>query len=303
MRTSISVIIPTMNEEEAIVGVITRCNEVLKDLDYEIIVVDKSVDKTPELARNAGANVIRQTGSGGVGQALTQGFSLAKGKILLFLDGDGTYMPEDIRRLLEPVLKEEADLVNGNRFANMERGAMTTTNYLGNRLLTWVGNLLFNTGVKDSQSGMKAFRKELLDKMILWESGFAICSEILAEAGKLGARIVEVPITYKKRVGKTKLSPARAGGSIVLASMKLLREHNPLLLFGSIGAVLILIGFVAAIPVIVEYAEYRTFTLVGRALLAALCWISGILSVFTGFILNAINYSLRRMEERIRRFA
>jgi len=291
-----------MNEEEAIVGVIMRCKEALKDHDYEMIVVDKSIDKTPELARNAEANVIGQTGSG-VGQALIQGFSLAKGKIVLFLDGDGTYQPEDIPRLLEPILKDEADLVNGNRMTNIERGAMTATNYLGNKILTWVGNMLFNTKVKDSQSGMKAFRKELLDKMILWESGFAICSEILAEAAKLGARIAEIPVTYKKRVGKTKLNPVKAGGSIVLACIKLLREHNPLLLFGSIGVTLMLIGFVAVIPVIVEYVEYQTFTLIGRALFAALCWISGLLSIFAGFILNAINYSLRRMEERTRRFA
>jgi glycosyltransferase involved in cell wall biosynthesis len=293
------VIIPTKDEQGSIATVIQETDEALEGIDHEIIIVDASSDKTPLEAVRAGAKVVKQIGSGGVGEALIQGFYWVRGEYVVFFDGDGTYVPKDIHNVIEPLLSDEADLVNGNRFADMEKGAMPLKNRLGNLFLSWLGNMLFHTRIKDSQSGMKAFRRTLLLRVSLWERGFPICSEILAEASKLSLRITEVGISYKKRIGKTKLNPAAAGPSIFWASFKMLRDYDPLFLFLEIALLLEAAGFIIAWPVILEYVEFGTFRLLGRALIAVFCWVSGLLCFFTGVILNAFNYAVKKIEARL----
>ena len=295
----VSVIIPTMNEEGGIGKVLKATEAALQGIDHEIIVIDASTDNTPVQVIKAGAKLVRQIGSGGVGEALIQGFYWAKGQFIIFFDGDGTYEPQDIHKVIEPLVAGQADLVNGNRFYDIEKGSMTMLNRIGNFILTWVGNMLFHTNIKDSQSGMKGFRRDMLLKVTLWEKGFPICSEILAEASKLGMRITEVGISYRRRIGKTKLSPTKAGFHIFAASFKMLRDYDPLFLFTEIALVLWVLGFLVAWPVIAEYLRYGTFRLLGRALIASFCWLAGIFSIFTGIILNAFNYSVKKIESRI----
>jgi glycosyltransferase involved in cell wall biosynthesis len=299
LPVKVSAIIPTKNEESSVAAVVQETKEALEGVEHEIIIVDASSDRTPLEAVRAGAKVVKQIGSGGVGEALIQGFYWARGEYIVFFDGDGTYDPKDIHKVIEPLLDDQADLVNGNRFFNMEKGAMTLNNRFGNILLTWLGNMLFHTDIKDSQSGMKAFRRNLLLRVTLWERGFPFCSEILAEASKLSMRIIEVGITYKKRAGKTKLNPATAGPSIFWASLKMLRDYDPLFLFLEIGLMLEALGFIVAWPVIVEYIQFGVFRLIGRALIAIFCWFAGLLSIFTGIILNGFNYSVKKIEARL----
>lgn len=292
-------IIPTKNEQGSVAAVIQESNKALEGIEHEIVVVDASTDNTPVEAIRSGAKLVKQIGSGGVGEALIQAFYWARGEYVIFFDGDWTYDPNDIHKMIEPLLNGEADLVNGNRFYNMEKGAMSFGNKMGNFFLTWLGNMLFHTSIKDSQSGMKAFRRDMLMRVTLWERGFPFCSEILAEASKLGMRIAEVGITYRKRVGKTKLNPAMSGLRIFLASFKMLRDYDPLFLFLEIGLVLEAIGFIVAWPLIAEYIQYGTFRLVGRALIALFCWFAGLLSIFTGIILEGFNYSVKKIEARL----
>ena len=261
--------------------------------------MDASNDNTPVEAVKAGAKLVRQVGQGGVGEALIQGFYWAKGEYVVFFDGDGTYFPADIHKVIQPLLNDEADLVNGNRFADIEKGAMSFGNKIGNYVLTMLGNVLFHTNIKDSQSGMKAFRRGLLTKVTLWERGFPFCSEILAEASKLNMRIAEVGITYRRRIGKTKLNPALAGPRILWASLKMMRDYDPLFLFTEIGLFLEAIGFIIAWPVLTEYVLFGTFRLIGRAIVATFFWLAGLLSIFTGIILNAFNYSVKKIEARL----
>jgi glycosyltransferase involved in cell wall biosynthesis len=295
----ISVVIPTKNEQGSIAAVIEESRKALDGLDHEIVVVDASTDNTPLEAVRAGAKVVKQIGSGGVGEALIQGFYWCRGHYVVFFDGDGTYVPLEVHKVIEPLLKGEADLVNGNRFFNMEKGAMPLGNKIGNLMLTWLGNMLFHTSVKDSQSGMKAFRRDMLMRVTLWERGFPFCSELLAEASKLGMRIEEVGITYKRRVGITKLNPVTVGPSILWASFKMLRDYDPLFLFFEIGLILEALGFIVAWPVIIEYIQFGVFRLLGRAMIALFCWFAGLLSMFTGIILNGFNYSVKKIEARI----
>ena len=295
MPPKITVIIPTKDEQDTIGPILEDTKKALDGINHEIIVVDASNDDTPARAMAAGAKLVRQIGSGGVGEALVQGFYWAKGEHIAFFDGDGTYSPFDIHKLVQPLLDGEADLVNGNRFFKMEEGAMTLTNRIGNRFLTWVGNVMFHMNIRDSQSGMKAFRRDVLKRIALLERGFPICSEILAEASKLGLRITEVGITYRRRVGSSKLKPASAGPKILLASLNMLRDYDPLLMFGGVGLALMVAGATIAWPVILEYLAQGTFTMIGRALIAIFCWLTGLISIFTGLILDTVNYSFRRL--------
>lgn len=299
MAPKLSVVIPTKNEEGAIFDVIEECKKVLDGTDHEIVVVDSSTDETPIEAVRAGAKLIKQVGNGGVGEALLQGFYWAKGQNIVFLDGDSTYDPRDILRVAEPLLKDEADIVNGNRFANMEKGAMPMLNRIGNHLLTCFSNVLFGTKLKDSQSGLKGFRRDLLRFLMINEKGFPVVSEIIAEGAKLNLRIAEVGISYRRRIGQSKLNPARAGPSIFWASLKMLRDYRPIFLFGVMGIVFLAAGFYAALPVILEYAVTGRFSLFGRALIAIFCWLAGLLSIFTGFVLDTVNYSIKKIEARL----
>jgi dolichol-phosphate mannosyltransferase len=183
----------------------------------------------------------------------------------------------------------------------MEAGAMTRLNYVGNKALSSLANQLLGTNIRDSQSGMKALTRALIRKTVLRQRGFAINSEILAEATRVAGRVAEVPISYRKRKGQTKLNPLREGLLITASIVTFLRDHDPLLLFGGIGTLLVVVGLVLAWPVVTEYLEFRTFTLIGRALLAALCWLMGVLLIVSGLLLNALNYSLRKIEEKIGR--
>jgi glycosyltransferase involved in cell wall biosynthesis len=301
LPSKISVIIPTKNEEASIRAVIDKSKEVLQGSDYEIIVVDASTDKTPAEAIRTGAKLIKQVGNGGVGEALIQAFYWTKGDFVIFFDGDGTYDPKDMHKLIEPLMNNEADLVNGNRFYDLEKGAMPFGNKLGNIFLTQLGNVLFHTSIRDSQSGMKAFRRDMLMRVTLWERGFPFCSEIIAEASKLGMRITEVGISYRKRLGlgKTKLNPATAGFKIFWASLRMVREYDPFFLFLEIGLLLAALGFIIAWPALVEYLQFGIFRLVGRALIALFCWFSSLLSIFTGIILEGFNYSVKKIEARL----
>jgi len=294
----ISVVIPTKNEEGAIGQVIQDVKKVMDGTDSEIVVVDASSDNTPTEAIKAGAKLVKQIGRGGFGDAVMQGIYWSKGEYVVFMDGDGTYDPADIPKLLEPLIRDQADLVNGNRFANMHDHAMHSLNRVGNRFLTRLSNFLFQTHINDSQSGMKAFKREILRYLALFEKGFEACGELVAEASKAHLRIVEVGITYRRRIGETKLNPLYHGAGIFLSSLRMMLDYRPVLLLGGFGLALWVVGLVVAWPVIITFIVENRFVELGRALIALFCWIVGTVSIFTGLMLNAINISFERITSR-----
>ena len=238
--------IPTLNECEAIGKVLTNITDVMDGYDYLVLVVDgHSVDGTDEIARSMGAKVIYQQGKG-YGDALKTGFFHSRKQldtdIIVMMDADYTYDPMDIPRLVMPILDNEADFVLGNRFGGMQQGAMTFVNRVGNNVLSLVAKLALGLNVYDTQSGMRAFRSTLLDQMNLVAVGMPFAMEMLAQAHSAEARIREVPVSYRSRVGKTKLNPIKDGGRILGITVRLMFDIRPLLFFGGIGSVLGVIG-------------------------------------------------------------
>ena len=124
----------------------------------------------------------------------------------------------------------------------MQRGSMPLVNKFGNRLLSLVAKLALGLGIYDTQSGMRAFKSRLLDSMTLVAVGMPLAMEMLAEALSADARIGEVPISYRPRVGETKLHPIKDGGRILGVTIRLMFDIRPILFFGSIGTILGIIG-------------------------------------------------------------
>ena len=211
MNNQVTVIIPTLNEEQAI-------GKVLEDMPLEavdeVLVVDSSKDKTAEVAKSLGAKVIHQPKEG-TGRAIQTGIENAKGEIVVYIDGDYTYDPREIPEVVLPILKGECDVVLGDRFGKMLPGSMDRLNKFGNRLLTSILNILFIKKVGDTQSGLRAARRRLLLGLSYHDYGAPYLTEQLIKLVKNGARIQDVPITYRPRIGNSKLRPWSDGFKIL----------------------------------------------------------------------------------------
>ncbi len=203
----ISVVIPTMNEAEALPEVVRRIRGSVPDC--EIIIVDTgSTDGTPEMALELGCRVIDEPRRG-YGRAYKTGFRKARGNIIVTLDADLTYPPEEIPRLVERLEREGLDFLNTYRLHRRE--SFSLLNYLGNLLLTSLMNLLFRTPFRDSQSGMWVLRREALGRLNPTSDGMSFSEEIKIEAWRAGLRVGEEPIAYSSRVGERKLNVLRDG--------------------------------------------------------------------------------------------
>jgi len=225
----LSVVIPALNEEksiETVVGAIPKDELNEMGFDVQILVIDNgSEDRTGELAGQAGADVIVEPRAG-YGRALKTGFANATGEIIATCDADGSYPVDEIPKLLAILEAEGLDFVTTNRLACLERAAMSFRNQWGNRILSVTTRMLFAISLKDSQSGMWLFRKDLLNRFRLRSDGMAFSEEI-----KLGAcyfakcRWREVPIRYRRRVGDAKMCAWRDGvqNLIYLARKRLVR--------------------------------------------------------------------------------
>lgn len=210
--SNVSIVIPTLNEEESIGLVLKGIRRSFPGA--EIIVVDSSNDRTAQIASSLGALVIKQHRKG-YGVAIRKGLEIARGKILAFMDGDGTYDPVDLRKLVEVVSKGEADVAIGLRFGSKPVG-MSILRYLGNSVMNIVFSILFLRRIRDTQTGMKVFSRDAYLRMRLREDGMPFSTEVLTEACKNGLKIVEVRIGYYSRIGFSKLNPLKDGLKILL---------------------------------------------------------------------------------------
>ena len=203
-RPDVSVIIPTINEEAGI-GLVLDSIPRAAGLSIEILVIDTdSKDRTKDIAREKGARVINESRRG-YGRAYKTGFENAQGEIIVTLDADCTYPAEEIPALVKMLRDEGLDFITGDRLSRMEEGAMSSKHKFGNWVLSTTMNLFFRTRLKDSQSGMWVFRRDILPRLELTSDGMPLSEEIKIEAVRKGFRVKEVPIVYRPRKGEVKL--------------------------------------------------------------------------------------------------
>jgi glycosyltransferase involved in cell wall biosynthesis len=199
-----------MNEERSIGLVLDEVRNSMGSREYEVLIVDtNSKDKTREIAVSKGALVIDEPRRG-YGRAYKTGFEKATGDVIATLDADLTYPASDVPALVDMLDAKGLDFITTNRFARMERGAMSAKHRFGNWVLSTTMRLLFRAKLKDSQSGMWVFRRAILPNIVLESDGMSMSEEIKAEAFKK-VRTAEAPITYRPRVGEVKLSSWRDG--------------------------------------------------------------------------------------------
>jgi len=204
MEKVISIIIPTLNEENGIKQAITSIpKKELLEMGYktEVIVVDGySKDKTTEFAKELGAQIVNEKKKG-IGIAMIRGFNSSSGSIIITSDGDGTYPLNYLPNLLGTLQELKLDFLTTSRLRFMQNGAMSKRNKFGNKLLSLVLRILFNNPIEDSQSGMMIITRETLGKMKL-HPNISVPQEMKIEASHyLKSRWAEVPINYYERVG------------------------------------------------------------------------------------------------------
>ena len=204
----VSIVIPVLNEEEGLQKVLDEVPEKeLEKMGYkcEIIVVDGgSTDHTREIAKRNGAKVIVEPRKG-YGRAYKTGFLYANGDIIVTLDGDYSYPAFLIPKLVKMLETYRLDFISTNRLKKLTCKSFPTLHIIGNKILTYLTNLLFRVNINDSQSGMWVFRKSILEKMDLQADGMAFSEEIKVMAFKL-FKAAEVSVPYRRRIGKQKLN-------------------------------------------------------------------------------------------------
>ena len=202
-RPRISIVVPAFNESATIQTLIDRLRAALSALSYEIIIVDDgSTDGTAELIRRLSSEqvrVYRHPSNRGKGAALRTALEHVAGEIIVIQDADLEYDPKDIPQLIQPILEGHADVVFGSRFHGRVQRVHMFWHRVANGWLTWLSNLLNNLNLSDMETGYKAFRKCILDKIQVRETGFGIEPELTAKIAKLKCRIYEVPVSYLGR--------------------------------------------------------------------------------------------------------
>lgn len=204
---TIGVVIPCYNEEEGVREVIRRMPPIVD----EILVVDNNcTDRTAEVATALGARVVPER-TPGYGAAYKAGLRAVRSDIVVTLDGDGTYPPEEIPRLVDALFERRLDFLSTNRFPLADGRAMGLTNRIGNGVLTVAAALLFSRPIRDSQSGMWVFRRSVIERLHLTSDGMAFSEEIKLEVLLGGLRFGEEHIPYGVRSGEVKLQKWRDG--------------------------------------------------------------------------------------------
>jgi len=298
----VSIVMPCLNEEQTVGVCVRKAVSWLEraGVQGEVIVVDNgSSDRSVELAEEAGARVVHERRRG-YGQTYLRGFTEARGEFIVMGDSDDTYDFSDLSALIEP-LKHGADMVVGNRFAGgISRGAMPWAHrYIGSPIINFVIRLFFGTRIGDSQSGLRAFRRSVPERLQLRSGGMELASEMIVSAARAGMTITEVPAPYAVRQGDSKLNTVRDGWRHI----RYLLLAAPDFLFTLPGLVMIALGVVTSVVSFVAPGGVEIGSLSWQPVFAATILLAiGVNSVLVGVVakLYGASHGLRHEDRWVR---
>jgi hypothetical protein len=238
----LSICIPVYNEEDAVGETLERCLALGDQLrkagicQFEVIAVDDGSrdETTTAIARFPQVRLISHQRNRGYGAALKTGFAAAQHDLIGFLDADATYPPEEFPRLCRAVLEGGADLVIGSRMSGGST-EMPRVRRMGNAFFAALLTAIGRTPVTDSASGMRVFRRPVLDLLSPLPDGLNLTPVMSTRAVHEGITVTEVPISYRERVGESKLSVTRDGVRFLTTMVSTALAYNPVRIFGVLG--------------------------------------------------------------------
>jgi glycosyltransferase involved in cell wall biosynthesis len=285
------VCIPAFNEEGAI-GKLVR--KTLSYVDSVVVCDDGSSDNTAKEAENSGAHVIVHDENRGKGSALKSLFEHARhssADIIVTIDGDGQFLPEEIKKLTKPIIEKTSDIVVGYRFDNDTE--MPSYRKIGNKILDHATNIATSIPIRDTQSGFRAYSKNAIELIEFSNDGFTADSEILIDASKHGLRISEEKITVIYDTGRrtSTKNPILHGSNVLGSLIEMILVKHPLKYLGIPGLIVIFCGILLSSYTISVFNQTALlpipFALVSIGLL-----LLGFLLLMTSGILFAINRSI-----------
>ncbi len=294
----ISVIIPALNEELSVGKVVRDFRKNSKV--SEVIVYDgRSTDKTREVARKAGARVIVQK-SRGKGSAIREIFRDIDSDVYVLVDGDDTYPAEALDTLLKPVLRGEADMVVGNRLGKQsEKGSLIRLHRFGNKIISGTLSIFFGKKLKDVLSGYRAMTRDVAKSLDLNSQGFEIETELTIKSLMAGYRIVEIPVSYRRRPegSHSKLGTLGDGYLIFYTMVSMFRDYRPFFFFFLLSLIFGFAGLVLGLVVVDEWLTTGSITRMPTAILSALLIFLSVQFFTIGIILD----SMKRMLSEVSR--
>ena len=291
----IVVLIPCYNEEVAVPLVVRDFRLALPNA--RIFVYDNaSTDRTAEVARAAGARVGHEPFPG-KGNVMRRMFSDIEADVYVLVDGDDTYDASAAPKLVRALLDNQLDMVNGARVTSIQE-AYRFGHRLGNQLLTGLVQVIFGKQFDDMLSGYRVFSRRFVKSFPAISSGFEIETELTVHALELRMKTAEVPIRYKDRPegSASKLNTIRDGLRILKMIGVLVKEERPLMFFGSMFAVLMLLSLGLAFPVVLEFLQTGLVPRLPTAVLAVGIMLAAFLSMACGLILDTVTHSRRELK-------
>jgi len=282
----IVIAIPAFNEEKNIGPIILK----LKKISENIIVCDDgSTDMTSEVAESLGAKVVKHSKNLGYGGAIKSLFLECKKMdvdIMITFDADGQHRIEDLEKLIEPIKNDVADIVIGSRFLDNET-EIPKYRKIGVKAITKLTNVTGGMKISDSQSGLRAYNKKILQNLQLTESGMGISTEILIKAQKSNYRIKEVAIKILYEGKTSSLNPISHGSSVIFSTLKIVAIDRPLTFYGIPGIFFLIIGLIFVGWAIQGYVENQSI-ITNISLIGVGLTILGFLFLLTASILHSI---------------
>ncbi|MBN2105763.1 glycosyltransferase family 2 protein [bacterium] len=302
----LSIVIPAYNEEDAIAGTIQNVLEAKTEIlkknpglsEIECIVVDDgSRDNTASVVKQfKNVRLVQHERNRGYGAALKTGFAEGRGGLLAFLDGDGTCSAEFFADMCHELTEKNADIVIGSRMMRKDTG-MPIQRKIGNRIFAILLSWIVGRKITDTASGMRVFKKSILPRLYPLPDGLNMTPAMSTQALHEGLNIIEMPICYAERTGKSKLNAVTDGFRFLNSILSIARLYNPLKFFGMIGLTILFLGIILAVKPVMEYVQtghiperdiYRFFVIM-------VFFITGInITHFGAFMNNVLSIMHRR---------
>jgi len=279
--------IPAYNEEKNIAKIIAGISK----KGYSVMVCDDgSSDLTKIISEKMGAIVISHSKNLGYGAGIRSIFQKAKEMdfdVLVTFDADGQHRIEDIDTVLEPIIQKNTDIVLGSRFLESDTENIPKYRKIGIKAITKLTNASMNEKITDSQSGFRAYNKQVLSSVSPSEYGMGVSTEILIKASKLELKIIEVPIKVLYQGNTSTHNPVSHGTSVVFSTMKFTAIEHPLNFYGIPGVVLLTIGLFFIVWTIQEFTASREI-ITNLALIGTGSTIVGMMLLITSIILYSL---------------